>query len=453
MTGLPFHAVLHDDDRVRTTAVSELLASVAGPDVRVVRVGNPLRSPLTLDRILMQVAGPDGDIILGQDATVVQAITRRQAQETRVLLVIEQADTLHPAALRSLQAMTPHFKQDGQPALRVAFVGRTAFRDLLAGEDLAPMRAALGIPDKANNPVTLEPAPPVMAVRQTQPAAPASPEPARPAVAAHEALAEPVPARSSRWLLRAVLVLVLLGGAVAASIQGLRSLFYRDVPPRPALATVIPAPALTPQPDPEPNPPAVVPTTPLLPAPALLPPEPVPPAPLPPVAAPTPAPVLPAVITPPPPSPPTDQTARLRRDFETFLARSGRGTATLTDAQRAILFDEFLEWRAQNPGNANPREPGPRIIIHVPAGSVEAGTVSNQLLAMLRPRPGTVEARPVADGPARPTINFYHPDDEAAARQAAGWMADAGLAWTVRDLTSFQPRPPRGLIEVWLPDR
>ena len=445
MTGLPFHAVLHDDDRVRTTAVSELLASVAGPDVRVVRVGNPLRSPLTLDRILMQVAGPDGDVILGQDATVVQAITRRQAQETRVLLVIEQADTLHPAALRSLQAMTPHFKQDGQPALRVAFVGRTAFRGLLAGEGLAPMRAALGISDKADDAVTLEPAPSVMTARQFQPATPALPEPDRPAVATHEAPAKPVPARSGRWLLRAVLVLAVLGGAVAASIQGLRSLFYRDVPPRPALATVIPAPALTPQPDP----PAVVPTAPLVPAPALLPPEPAPPAALPPVAAP--APVLPTVIT--PPLPPTDQTARLRRDFETFLARSGLGIATLTDAQRDVLFDEFLEWRAQNPGNANPREPGPRIVIHVPAGSVEAGTVSNQLLTMLRPRPGTVEARPVADGPARPTINFYHPDDEAAARQAAGWMADAGLAWTVRDLTSFQPRPPRGLIEVWLPDR
>ena len=115
MSSTPFFAVLHEDERVRTTAVSELVASVAGPDVRVVRVGNPLRSPLTLDRILMQVAGPDGDVILGQDAAVVQAITRRQAQETRVLLVIEQADTLHPAALRSFR---PWRRTSGRTGIR-----------------------------------------------------------------------------------------------------------------------------------------------------------------------------------------------------------------------------------------------------------------------------------------------------------------------------------------------
>ena len=92
-----------------------------------------------------------------------------------------------------------------------------------------------------------------------------------------------------------------------------------------------------------------------------------------------------------------------------------------------------------------------RVVIHVPAGSERAEAISAQLRVGLGSRVGTVEARRVADTPDRPSIRYFHPGDEAAAHQVAGWMAEAGLAWTLQDFSTFLPRPSRGMIEVWLP--
>lgn len=114
---------------MRAEAVSTLIAQLARPETRVIRVDNRLRSLLTLDHAVDAVA---------------RVLAERQGRETQVVLLIEQAETLPLGTLRSLQAMAPYFVEAGRPALRVAFVGQPTFRALIAGEEFAPLRQALG---------------------------------------------------------------------------------------------------------------------------------------------------------------------------------------------------------------------------------------------------------------------------------------------------------------------
>jgi len=41
----------------------------------------------------------------------------------------------------------------------------------------------------------------------------------------------------------------------------------------------------------------------------------------------------------------TPSQAELRREFDAFLNRAGRDTASLTPADRAVLFRDYLAWR------------------------------------------------------------------------------------------------------------
>ncbi len=510
----PFTSLLLEDDQARGVALLRLLQSMVGSDTRVVHVGNPLRSPLTLERILIQVAGPEGEVFLEDDARlIVRAIAERQGQEACVVLLIEQAETLHPKVLRSLQAMTPYFALEGCPTLQVVFVGRPSFRALLDEDGLQPLRQALGFerpgpaepdataipgvperPGKAPGDKALgakasifrpgqrtvsvarpEPKPDIGLDRLPDPSfpfyEPADDEPPTPTPNAAERLAvraEPggdLSPRRRGALLPALLTLVVLAALATGAFFGLRSVFYRDVPARPALASLRPAepqsPATVPlAAPPQPSPPQSSPATPppKAVAPALTtaaPPPATPPAAIEPDSTPSSPPTLPSVITPPSVA---NSPARLRREFDAFLLNSGLGAATLSEAQRGALFDEFLAWRARNastPPAAAPApataEPPPRVVIHVPAGSTDAEAVSKGLVADLRPRPGMVETREVADTPGRPTIRYYHPEDESLAWDTATRMKGSGLSWAVQDFSTFRPSPSRGTIEVWLP--
>lgn len=563
----PFTALLLENGREQAGALATLLAGLDGPEVRVIRVGNPLRSPLTLERIMIQVAGPEGEVFLGDDPRLlVRAIADRQREEARVVLVIEQAESLHPKVLRSLQQMAPHFSQAERPALQVVFVGRPAFRALLNGDDLKPLREALWPVADVAAPKPAVADPPPMPARgpvaepevlaamraqpavqaaaqamarssqaapaiqttptiQTTPAVPAPPatpavaaappaqtapasravrvskseldipplrtpsrpvaprpaedlekywsddwvEPAKPTPDSPAASLNPAPraiaapvagpqaARVSatapgtapwraRLLIPLLLLLAVSAGAVGAYF-GLRGVFYRDVPARQLLGSTAPAAPTQPVPfasAPATPPPAPGPTPPQNAQPQAVPVRPVPPNSVPFGAVPS----EPASQ----PSPTADQAARLRRDFDAFLNRSGRNVAALSEAQRGVLFDEFLEWRSQNAPPAPPSAE-PRVVIHVPASSPEADALSAHLLTSLGARPGTVQTRRVPETPNRPSIRYFHPADEPAARQIAASMADTGLTWTLRDFSSFQPRPSRGTIEVWLPGR
>jgi len=399
LDGRAFTALLDENDQQRDTALSLLQSSLAGPDVRVIRIGSPSRSHAMLESMLAPVTAPDNERSVAERARLItRTIAARRGQETRVVLLITQAEELHPKVLRALQAMTPYFAQNDEPTLQVLFIGRPSFRTLLNVKDLAPLREAL-----ETEPGLL----PVPRVERV--------DPARlkrvfenPAVGKAEQIT-PMPAtraasRQTAMRRGRILILILLGIAVVVMLLiggalGLRRLFYRDVPAFPARtpAASVTAPAL-------PSPPA-----------------------------------SPGGAMPPSAEALADKDARVRQSFDDFLTSTGRNAAAPLEPPR--------ETPPQQP---EPRR-DPRIVIHVPAGSMAAEALSARLVANLRTRSGTVEARRVPDTPSRPSIRFFHPEDEPAARLAAAWMADAGLNWTLRDFSSFQPRPSRGTIEVWLP--
>lgn len=399
----PFTALLIEDDRQREAATAALLTEMARLGARVIRAGTLLRFPLTLERILGEQAGPEG----------------------RVVLLAEHAETLHPDVLRSLQTKLLRSPAEVRPSLEVVFVGRPAFRDLLAGADLAPLRQALVEPtaDPVVSPAAASP-------RATIP----SPFPDAPDWGLPELAAIRPARRRGRNLTVTLVVIALLAGAAGLAYVGLRT--PQDATPKPPAKAVVP---------PAPSPPS--------PSVSLPPAEPSPPASAAPAAAGPSAPAPPVHRSPAQaPAPAANRSASRTWDFDGYLLRAGRDPANLTAAERSALFDEFLATRSQPNASAAPAGlAAPRIVVHVPAGSLSAEALSARLLTDLGAHPGTVETRQVAATPSRPTIRYFHPEDEPAARQAAGWMAGAGLAWTVRDFSGYQPLPSRGTIEVWLP--
>ena len=439
--GRPFAALLHDDDQQRDAALSRLLSELARPDVRVVRMGNSVRSRLMLEHILIQVSGTEGRISQEEAARrIARTIAERQGRETRVVLLITQAETLHSKTLRLLQAMQPSFAESGAPTLQVVFVGRQAFRALLDGRGMTPLREALGFQPQAemvpstapdNVPLAeadLDPRPLPAPQDLGQPVAPADPV-VEAAGAPHgqaghsgpvptflvqpntvERAAVSVPAARRRRSL--VLGLAVFAVMASAAYLSLHAAFYRDVLAR--AAPNVPHPMGSPRT-------AMPPVLPV-PGPAVQDPQ---------AAAPVPDPAS------------SDRAA----PFD-----PGRSRGASPAVRRSPETPE--------PSSPPPREnaplpapgaPPPRVVIHVPAGSEGAEAMSAHLRAGLGPRLGAVAARRVPGTPDRPSIRFFHPGDEPVAQQVAAWMADAGLIWTLQDFSSFSPRPSRGTIEVWLP--
>ncbi len=436
----PFTALLHDDDPQRDAALSRLLSELAGPDVRVVRMGNSMRSRLMLEHILIRVAGTEGRISQEEAARrIARTIAERQGRETRVIMLITQAETLHSKTLRLLQAMQPFFAENGAPTLQVVFVGRQAFRALLDGRGMTPLREALGFqpqaedmrsvtPDSVPMPESDADAPPLPTAQDLdQPATPAQPMveagtlhrkmdhsgavstlPRRSITAEHAAGSVPA-ARRRRSVALGFAVFAAMAGA---AYLGLRTAFYREVPARAVLSIPHPtgSPLLA-------TPPAPVPG-----GPAIKDPQ---------ASTPAPGSAAPAEAAPSDP---------------------GRSRNTLPAARRDPEVPEpSSPPPRENAPSPAPGTPTPRVVIHVPAGSEGAEAMSAQLRASLGPRLGAVAARRVAGTPDRPSIRFFHPGDEPVAQQVAAWMADAGLIWTLQDFSSFSPRPSRGTIEVWLP--
>lgn len=140
-----FSAVLNGD----ADAVDALLAA-AGPGTRVVRVGNPLRAPLTIERILIQSGQTEAGLLTDDAADqAMHRLCHRRDGESRVLLAIDQAETLSPAALRTLVRIAapsgpPRPPQVGlQADLHIVFIGTPAFAALLATRGVEPLRDAL----------------------------------------------------------------------------------------------------------------------------------------------------------------------------------------------------------------------------------------------------------------------------------------------------------------------
>ena len=289
--------VLLGENRTGRAGVLDATASCLPADgIGVVRAGNPLASPLTLDRLLIQLAGLE--LAMPEAEAVALALAERAGGVERLAVLADDAHTLAPDALALLLRL-PEVVVPGLSQVQLVLAGRASLLDQ--------------VPALAADPASV--------VRLQ-----GSPEPPESTVPAQAAPAPVLPAAPPRGRMsrRGPLALGAMAAAFAAAW-----FISRPVPP------AMPPTTLSASPDPS-----------LLPAPLA-------PAPLPPVPVPVPVPEPEAVpqpqqapsFTAPPLRTPTPE--QLRREFNAFLSRAGRDTASLTDAERTGLFQEYMAWQAR----------------------------------------------------------------------------------------------------------
>ena len=239
----PFAAILAYDAGARTSALDAALAGLNRAGAYVVRIGNPLRTPLTMERILIQLAGFQTDLAQGEDTDTLMrtVITRLHTGRDRLVLSVEQAETLHPMALILLDQIARPL-QPGGPAPQILLTGTPAFAGILGHPLLDRMRSVLGMgtPDPApppppavgGNPVPQPPRQERWA--ELEPALKAAP-PAQAEGKSFLAVAAPDPAtrlsktidvsqpalprsRWPLWLLCFVVIVALVAGALYAAV-------------------------------------------------------------------------------------------------------------------------------------------------------------------------------------------------------------------------------------------
>jgi hypothetical protein len=160
--GAPFTYVLADDAEERAALLQSVIDTAADMETRFVHVGNPLRAPLTIERLFMQTVGPEADIRLEREgAALTRTLATPVGDESRLVVLVQQAETLDKEALQTLHAMAPSF---GTVAPRVQFVfcAPTALRALVSEatgpvEPPAPKRDAA--PAAPPAPIAPEPVP------------------------------------------------------------------------------------------------------------------------------------------------------------------------------------------------------------------------------------------------------------------------------------------------------
>lgn len=295
--GHPFSLLLAEDDRQRAAELEALLDNIADEHTRIAVVTNPLRARLTLERLLIQVvSGPDP--AADDPVALVRRIAARQGSETRVILVIDKAETLHPEVLHFFGQTAAYFP-DADPRLQVLFVGRPEFRHVLEEPDALMDEHTAQL--EAYRPSEPDPifAPP------SEPAYPALPPSRLPFVDTSLRAQFRTVWNDSVWN-RIGIVGGTLVGVAAVTVAVLLAMGGNDGPILPdnstALLELAPDPVASLDADP---------------------------------------PVL-------QPGPPRDaDTARLRGEFETYLTALGRDNANATQAQRRAWFQEFQIWRAR----------------------------------------------------------------------------------------------------------
>ena len=355
--------ILGPDRSGKTVLLDTVAAAFDGP---IFKVANPLFTPLSLTRILVQVDALDDG---GEDAALLRAHLAMHASSGRpALLAVDDAHTLDDAALTALADLASpatdgtrvHLLLAGRPELeaRAAALGLDAFdpaRVLIVALQ-GPVPAPSAVQDERRPPpgfvmpaMPLPPPPLKAPVRAPTPARELVASdlvsmPARPLPPIREGDASDPPragrpgSRVTRPRLLAVGVAIALI-AVAAVVAGRRDPAANTVTAPPA-----PASALTTAE----RPPATITEIP----PALV-------APAQPVPEPPPAAVLAT------PVPPTDQADsfnpgsisksedQLRREFRAFLTRTGRSALTTDPATFDALFQGYQQWRLRaKPGGA-----------------------------------------------------------------------------------------------------
>lgn len=137
-SGGVFASLLADGTEQRAAALEALLDRVVDERTRVAWVGNPLRSPLTIERFLIQIVGPEIDLRVERGpAELARVVARPVGHEARLLIVVQQPETINAEMRDLLGAMAGHLRGVALP-VQFLFVGSTSF----VPPKVAPIRLA-----------------------------------------------------------------------------------------------------------------------------------------------------------------------------------------------------------------------------------------------------------------------------------------------------------------------
>lgn len=89
------------------------------------------------------------------------------------------------------------------------------------------------------------------------------------------------------------------------------------------------------------------------------------------------------------------------------------------------------------------------VVYHRPGATAEAARVADQL----RPLATRVDVRAGGEDVRLPTVRYFYPEDEAAARDFTETLPGPTTAWRLQARPNQRPRPPRGNFEIWLTPR
>ena len=125
-----FVELRHEDVAARAAGLDAVLRQFADSDTKLLWISNPLRSPLTIERLFLQAAGPEADLRIERNPEELAGMLRAAAQNAaRCLLVVHQPETLDAEARDALAAVAP-LLAGAVPTIQFLFCGSSAFRPI-----------------------------------------------------------------------------------------------------------------------------------------------------------------------------------------------------------------------------------------------------------------------------------------------------------------------------------
>ncbi len=448
----PVVAVLGVDEGAVLAVVDECIGSLLDQPLRVIRIRGSQGSPLTLPRIVQELGAAErGQLPVDDDELIVRVLARSSTKKDRIVLVIEQAHLLPMRTLAFLQVISTVFNATA-PKIQLLFAGHPKFMEMVGRDELA------GLQEQLETVVQVANAPTVMA--------PSASAPYRTETSSTGAGPLTVPAATHRkkTLALSAALIVLIGAAFTALDQNLSSADDRDKNVAPAAgstkaglaaASVAAQPPLRPA---EAQPPSPPPATASESSRLLTP------------AQPGNRDPDPAAATQPAKrrsTPSGEQLARLREEFEHFLAQTEWGSKRQSEGERSRLFNEFLQWNYGAPGSGPepslqaagiPALSQARVTLHFLAGSTSGKETARQLATELRPTVALARTRSVADVPKAFELRYFAQEDESLARTLAQLLQAPDVTWTVRIMPDLRPPAASRMlaphtVEAWIPLR
>jgi len=435
----PVMALLGTNEVAVRAVVDECIASLPDQSLRIIRIRGAQGSPLTLSRIARELgAGDRAGAPADDDELIVRMLAKPGGKHGRVILVIEQAERLPTRTLAFLQVISTVFGAR-TPRLQILFAGHPSFVRLIETDELAGIRDRLG--------TTIQiPGPPASATHRR--AAAQRPN----GGIGGSARVPPFFARWKKVLAPLLILAVITAGAGVAMVW--RGTNNRAVESTNALA---PPGAERTDPSSKPSPPIAPPPQAVTPEPDRR------QQPQPGAQNPDGSEGDPAAAASPDRRrslPNAEQLARLREEFEHFLAQTGWGSKRQSESERLRLFNEFLQWSYGGSAASNAELPPQvaalprtRVTLHFLAGSANGEGMARRFATQLRPSVALARTRAANEVPKTFELRYFAQADEASAEALAQMLQTPEITWLVRIIPDAKPAPAPRTIELWIPLR